>query len=61
MIKDIEKQDDHDPKNTQKLQKRVDEWTKNLQDLPDSELIMRENNLSIGWLKKLNYSYRVVV
>jgi hypothetical protein len=47
MIKDIEKQDDHNPKNTQKLQTKVDDWTKRLQDLPNSESIMKQYKMSV--------------
>jgi len=35
------------PEKTEYFQKRVDEWTKKLQDLPDSERIMREYNISV--------------
>ena len=35
------------PENTEHFQKRVDEWTKKIQDLPDSERIMREYKISV--------------
>jgi len=47
MIKDIEKQKDHDPKDTQYFQKKVDDWTKKLQDLPNSESIMKQYKMSV--------------
>lgn len=47
MIKDIEKQHDHDPKDTQYFQKKVDDWTKKLQDLPNSESIMKQYKMSV--------------
>ena len=47
MIKDIEKQKDHDPQDTQYFQKKVDDWTKKLQDLPNSESIMKQYKMSV--------------
>lgn len=45
MVKLIEKEGV--PENTKYYQKRVDEWTKNLQDLPNSESIMKKYKISL--------------
>jgi hypothetical protein len=44
-VKDTE--NENLPKKTEYFQKKVDDWTKKLQDLPDSERIMREYKISV--------------